>query len=173
MSFMKTFAAAAVLLTFALPAFAHDGLKITDAYARSSGPSAKSGAAFMVIENHTEADDRLIGASTTAAKVAELHTHKETGDGVMQMLRVDDGFLIPANGAHALARGGDHVMLLGLTAPMAQGDIITVTLTFEKAGEMIVEVPVDLNRDEMGGMQTGHGMKHGAGHGAMQAMPSN
>ncbi|MGO4913887.1 copper chaperone PCu(A)C [Pseudogemmobacter sp. W21_MBD1_M6] len=173
MSFMKTLAAAAVLLTFALPAFAHDGLKITDAYARSSGPSAKSGAAFMVIENHTEADDRLIGASTTAAKLVELHTHKETGDGVMQMLRVDEGFAIPAKGEHALARGGDHVMLMGLTAPMAQGDIITVTLTFEKAGEMIVEVPVDLQREDMPAMPMNHGTGHGTGHGAMQAMPSN
>ncbi|MEM8740030.1 MAG: copper chaperone PCu(A)C [Pseudomonadota bacterium] len=129
----------------ALPALAQD-LVISDAYARSSSPVAKSGAAFMVIENTGTTADRLIAAKTDAAVRAELHTHKDAGNGVMQMLAVEDGFEIPAGGKHRLARGGDHVMLMGLTAPMAQDDLISMTLVFENAGEIVLEIPVDLER---------------------------
>ena len=51
--------------------------------------------------------------------------------------------------AHALARGGDHVMFMGLNAPFEQGNMLNVTLVFEKAGEIEVQIPVDLERTEM------------------------
>lgn len=119
---------------------------IDDAYARAASPQARSGAAFMVIRNTGAADDRLIGASAGIARVVELHTHVEAADGVMQMREVEDGFAIPAGGAHTLARGGDHVMLMGLTAPMEDGATVPVTLIFEQAGEIAVDIPVDLKR---------------------------
>ncbi|MGL4310432.1 MAG: copper chaperone PCu(A)C [Paracoccaceae bacterium] len=158
--------AAATIL--AAPAFAQDAITITDAYARSSGAMAKTGAAFMVIENHQAEDDRLLSAASDVAERVELHTHKESVDGVMQMLEVPEGFPVPANGSHALSRGGDHVMFLGLTRKLEQGETVTVTLTFEKAGEITVDVPVDMEGGEGGAMQhEGHGqmdhgtMKHG------------
>ncbi|MDQ1847568.1 copper chaperone PCu(A)C [Gemmobacter fulvus] len=135
----------AATLFVACPVFA-DGIQIKDAYARSSGHMAKSGAAFMVIENQGSTDDRLIAASADFAKKVELHTHRESTDGVMQMVEVPEGFAVAAGQSHALARGGDHVMFMGLTRSLNQGDVLTVTLTFEKAGEMAIEVPVDLNR---------------------------
>ena len=76
----------------------------------------------------------------------ELHTHKQDANGVMQMMEVEEGFVVPANGMHALKRGGDHIMLMGLKRPLEQGEEITVTLTFEKAGEMEVQIPVDRER---------------------------
>ncbi|MGR3801880.1 copper chaperone PCu(A)C [Marinibacterium profundimaris] len=141
-SLMGTALAACLL---ALPALAQD-LTITDAYARASSPVAKSGAAFMVIHNSGDADDRLVAVRSDAAAKTELHTHMDMGEGVMQMREVEEGFAIPAGGMHALQRGGDHVMLMGLTEPMEQGDVITMTLVFETAGEMEVEIPVDLER---------------------------
>lgn len=128
----------------ALPAFAE--ITINDAYARASGMNAKAGAAFMVITNTGDSDDRLIAATSEAAMRVELHTHKDMGDGVMKMIEVEEGFAIPAGGEHALARGGDHVMFMGLTAPFEDGKMLSVTLEFEKAGTMTVEIPVDLNR---------------------------
>lgn len=128
----------------ALPAFAE--ITINDAYARASGMHAKAGAAFMVITNTGDSDDRLIAATSDAAMRVELHTHKDMGDGVMKMIEVEEGFAIPAGGEHALARGGDHVMFMGLTAPFEDGKMLSVTLEFEKAGTMTVEIPVDLNR---------------------------
>lgn len=158
---IKTIIAAAAV-AFALPAYADMGMMISDPYARVSSGMATSGAAFMVIENHTDTDDRLVSVASDVAERAELHTHVADANGVMQMLEVKEGFVIPAGGSHALARGGDHVMFLGLTRSLAHGDVVTVTLTFEKAGDLVVEVPVDLERKPMQGGMMGHGtMGHG------------
>jgi len=147
---LKTFLAAACALVIAAPV--HADIVILDSYARSSGPMAKAGAAFMVIENTGAEDDRLIAVASDKAKRVELHTHKEMGDGIMKMMEVEDGFAVPAGGMHHLARGGDHVMFMGLTSPMVQDETFTLTLTFEQAGDIVVSIPVDLDRKPMHGM---------------------
>ena len=135
--------ALAALALLALPAHAHDGIHVEDAYARAS---AQSGAVFMTIVNHGPDEDRLLSARTEAAGMAGLHTHAEDANGVMTMPDVPDGFAIPGQGTHALARGGDHVMLMGLTSPLKQGDTIRLVLTFEREGEVTLDVPVDNDR---------------------------
>ncbi|MDR0809326.1 MAG: copper chaperone PCu(A)C [Gemmobacter sp.] len=159
--FRKSLLVAAATL-FTLPAFAED-ITVTGAYARSTGRMAKTGGAFMVIENHGAEADRLLAAASDSAAKVELHGHKIDDNGVAQMIEVKEGFAVPAGGHHALARGGDHIMLMGLTRPLAQGDTVHMTLTFERAGIVTIDVPVDLERqdDEAGGMQdTGH--NHGS-----------
>lgn len=159
---MKSLAIAAALAALSLPAFADDmaagkgPIMIEDAYARASSPTARSGAAFFGIMNTAETDDRLIAASSDVAERVELHTHLEDANGVMRMIEVEDGIAVPAGGMHMLQRGGDHVMFMGLNQPFEQGETITVTLTFEEAGDITVEIPIDLER-----------MDHG-GHGAMK-----
>ena len=118
---------------------------IEDPYARSSSPAARVGAAFMVIRNTGNEDDRLIAASSDAAKRIELHTHVIT-DGVAKMMEVEGGFVVPAHGEVLLQRGGYHVMMMGLTAPFVQGEALTLDLVFEKAGEMQLVVPIDSER---------------------------
>lgn len=154
MSPTLTFRAALLgALTLATPALSD--ITISGAYARSSGPTAKSGAAFFVIHNDSAQDDRLIGAASGVAKRVELHTHIDAGNGVMQMRHDEDGFEVPAMGMHALKRGADHVMFMGLTMPMVQGAVFDVTLTFEHAGEITITVPVDLERTPEMAMQMG------------------
>ena len=161
MSFKSTLLAGVAALSFALPAFA-DGIMIHDPYARASAAMSQSGAAFMEIMNQTDTDDRLIDARSDVAERVELHTHQEDANGVMRMVEVEEGFAIPAGGSHALARGGDHVMFLGLNQPFEHGDEIEVTLVFEQAGEMIVTIPIDLERNPMRQQMQGHGqMNHG------------
>lgn len=153
---LKTLALSGAMALLTLPAFAGDAaISIKDAYARSG---AMSGAAFFTIMNTSDTDDRLIAASSDAAPRVELHTHIEDENGVMKMRRVEDGFAVPAGGMHALARGGDHVMFMGLEQPLPEGETISVTLTFEKAGDVVVEIPVDNDRKP----KAGHG-DHG-GH---------
>lgn len=158
-SFRPLLAAAAATFSLATAAFAHDGVHVNDAYARTNGGIGKTGAVFFVVENHQTEDDQLIGVASDIAEKVEFHTHKEGDGGVMQMLAVPEGFGIPAEGEHALARGGDHVMLMGLTRDLKDGDTFTVTLTFEHAGVVEVEVPVDNARkdDGMGMMHHKHG----------------
>ena len=156
----STLLAAAIALS-ALPALA-DGITISDPYARVSTMMSKSGAAFMVIANTGTEADRLISAASDVAEKVELHTHKQDANGVMQMLEVTEGFAIPAGESYALARGGDHVMFLGLTRDLTQGDVVKLALTFEKAGVIEVDVPVDLQRKNPAvGMGEGMGHTHG------------
>lgn len=171
---MRHFLLAALLAVLPLAAYAHDGVHIADPYARVSSPNATSGAIFMVIANHAAADDRLVGVASDVAQKVELHTHKMTAEGVMQMIHVEEGFVIPGKGEHALDRGGDHVMLLGLTRSLNPGDLVSLTLTFENAGEVTIEVPVNNDVPADGGAEgSGHdgagheGMDHGAADGAM------
>lgn len=158
MKFVNFVGVAAMAMGFGTAAWA-EGIVVEDAYARASTPTAKSGAAFMVLMNTSDQDDRLVAAKSDVAARVELHTHREIADGVMKMMEVEEGFAIPAGGSHMLARGGDHVMFMGLNEPFADGDTVAVTLVFEHAGEVAVEIPVDLNRKPT------HGGGHGAGHG--------
>lgn len=164
MSFKTTLFAAAAAVSFALPAFA-EGIMVQDPYARVSAKMSSSGAAFMIIENHSGQDDHLVGAASEVAEKVELHTHKEDSNGVMRMVHVEEGFDLPSHGKIEMVRGGHHVMFLGLKKPLNDGDVVHVTLQFEKAGNVEVDVPVDLQRKpEHGGMMMKHDhskMEHG------------
>lgn len=148
MSLKSKLLASLALATLATSAMAESAIQVDDAYARSSGKHAKAGAAFMMIVNSGEADDRLIGVTSEVADRVELHTHKVDENGVAKMLHVEDGFIIPAGDSHVLQRGGDHVMFMGIAKPFEQGATIPVTLIFEQAGEVQIEIPVDLERKD-------------------------
>lgn len=150
-------AALAATTLAATAALAQDGVNVIDPYARVSTEMSVSGAAFMVIENRASAEDRLIDARSDAAQRVELHTHQEDANGVMRMIHVEEGFVIPAGDELRLERGGKHVMLMGLVRPLAQGDTLQVTLVFEREGEVIVEIPVDNDRAvDHGTSMSGH-----------------
>lgn len=161
MSLKTTLFAAVAALTLAGAATA-EGAKIMvqDQYARVSTKMSSSGAAFMMIMNHGSEADQLIEARSDVAKRVELHTHMETGDGVMKMMHVEEGFAIPAEGSLMLQRGGDHVMFMGLNQELQHGDVVPVTLVFKNAGEIAIEIPVDLERKANHAGHGGHG-NHG------------
>ncbi|MEE4120626.1 MAG: copper chaperone PCu(A)C [Paracoccaceae bacterium] len=146
MTLRASFAAVAAVLALA-PAALAEGLEVRDAYARASSPAAMSGAAFMEIVNTGGTDDRLVSAASDIAARVELHTHVMEGD-VMRMVHVEEGFELPAGETVVLERGGRHVMFMGLAGPMEHGETVAVTLTFEQAGDMVVEIPVDLERQD-------------------------
>lgn len=141
---------AIALALFAPAAFA-ESVVVEDAYARVARPGAPTGAIFMILRNTGDTPAKLIGAATMAAKRVELHTHIEK-DGIMMMRPIEDGITIDAQGTHTLERGGDHVMLMGLTQSLKDGMIIELTLTFEALDDITTTVPVDNVRG-----QAGHG----------------
>jgi len=100
----------------------------------------KVGGAFMVLRNSGKADDKLVKAASPVAEHVELHEHVME-DGAMRMRPVD-GVPVPAGGSTALQPGGYHVMLIGLKQPLKEGERFPLTLTFEKAGTVTIEVPV-------------------------------
>jgi copper(I)-binding protein len=163
-------AAFLALLLSAAPALAQ-GIVIDEPYAITAVPGAPTGGAYMLIHNHGSAPDRLLGARSPVAAHVMLHTHDEA-DGVMRMRPVEDGLEVPAHGELLLGRGGNHVMFMGITDPFEDGETIPLTLVFEQAGEIEVEVPVDLSRateDPAGthgaaGAHDHHGVEGHEGH---------
>ena len=159
---MKTLTLAALVVALPVAAVAHDGLTVRDGYARSANP--KTAAAFMVIENHKTVDCQFGGVNSDIADKVELHSHQEV-DGIMKMGRIEGGILIPAEGEHALQRGGDHIMFMGVKAPLENGQEITVSLDFGDCGVDQVTIPVDNDRaPDAAPPAMDHGTGHGEGH---------
>ena len=152
--FMGCVCAAAVL--FQSSALAH-GVKAGDLiidhpYATPSRPGLTTGAVyFRAIKNNGTEPDRLLSARTPAAATVELHRMEMDGD-VMRMLAVP-AVELPAKTEVRLRHGsanGHHLMLLGLKAPLKDGDRFPVTLTFQRAGEREVMVWVQTPRSATG-----------------------
>lgn len=166
---MKTFTKAVFAAAFAIlsitnaPALAMEPVTVGDltvepGWARASAtPVARAGAAFFVIHNKG-GNDTLVGADSGVAGKTEVHTHKHE-NGVMKMMPAGD-VAVPAGGMVAMKPGGLHVMLMGLNAPLKEGEHFEVTLKFAKAGE--VTVPVTIMGIAAKGPGNGHGhMQHG------------
>ncbi len=99
-----------------------------------------SGAAFLTLRNTGTTADRLLGASTPAAGKVELHSMVRDGD-VMRM-REQPAIDLPPGQQVVLRPGGLHIMLLGLAQPLDRGATLPLTLRFERAGEVTVQLAV-------------------------------
>ena len=98
--------------------------------------------------------DRLVSVSTTLAN-AEVHEMKTKG-GIMQMGALTGGLPLPAGEAVSLAPGGNHIMLTGVKTPLAAGDTVALTLTFEKAAPLGVQASVGQPTPTQASAHTGH-----------------
>lgn len=102
--------------------------------------NGSTSAAYMTLVNNATAPDALVSAATDVAEVVELHT-VQMDDGVMRMRPVQQ-IDVPAGGSVALEPGGFHVMLIGLTQDLNEGDQVTLTLNFQNAGPVEVSAEV-------------------------------
>lgn len=130
-------------------------ITIHQPWARASLGNAPNSAAYMTLETTGAAPDRLVSGSTPAAAKVELHTHMMEG-GVAKMRPVDAIEVVPGEPT-VLEPGGLHLMLSGLTQKLEAGTTMPLTLVFEHAGEVTLDVPVK-------------GMAAGAGHGSDRSM---
>ncbi len=134
---------ATLATAIAAPAAAHDytlgALKIGHPWARAT--VAPTGGAFLSVENTGSAPDRLLRAAADIAGKVELHTHIREGD-VMRM-RAVEAIDLPAGQTVKLQPGGYHIMLFELKRPLKEGERFPLTLEFEKAGRLEVEIAVD------------------------------
>ena len=147
--------AVAALSLCAVAAMAQSNtIKIENPWTRATAPGAAVGGGFATIRNNGKSADRLVGASSPVAAGTELHEMAMVGD-VMKMREVK-GVAVPAGGVLELKPGGYHLMFINLKAPLKQGDKVPVTLKFEKAGEVKVELAVASLGASAAGAQ-GHG----------------
>ncbi len=147
--------------TMAGEAMADDGiysvgdLVVQFPWSRASAGGAGAGGAFMMIRNDGHHGDRLIGADSDIAARVQVHM-TVMQDGVMRMRHAEDGVEVPAGGVAELKPGGFHVMLMGLKQPLEEGGTFPVTLVFERAGEITVDVQIR----EAGAMNAGMHHNH-------------
>jgi periplasmic copper chaperone A len=132
--------AAGLLVSAGVFAGAADNVVVQDPYVRLAPPNAPATGAFMVIKNNGDKDIKVLKADNPASKVTELHTHLNEG-GVMKMRPVA-AIDIKAKGEAALKPGGLHVMMIDLKAPMKEGDVVPITLTFDDGSSKKVEAKV-------------------------------
>ena len=105
-------------------------VEVEDALCRPTPTGRDMTACYMTVT--AKAADRLMSIAAPDAATAQLHEMK-TVNGMMSMSEISGGLPLPAGQAVALASGGNHVMLMGLSRPLAEGDTVSLTLGFEKA----------------------------------------
>ena len=139
----------ASLAPSALPfgsATAHDfragDLQIGHPWTRAVAASAPTAAGYMTIRNAGAAADRLIGSEAPQASKVEMHEMSLT-DGIMRMRPIPGGIAIPPGQEVRLAPGGQHLMLIGPQGGFTQGARVLLTLVFERAGRVDVELAVE------------------------------
>ena len=113
---------------------------VKEAWARP-GNAGGNGAVYFVIANPTGTEDVLHSASGEIAAAIELHLSVESHEGGMSM-KPQDAVPAPAHQTVKFEPGGLHLMLIGLAQDLKPGDTFSLTLNFEKAGAMPVEVEV-------------------------------
>lgn len=141
----------AAVLSLSLPAlvWAHDaksheataqhGITVTGAWARPTIAKMRISAAYFQAAT-TGGEDKLIAAKTPNADKAELHQHIME-NGIAKMRPVDSVAIAPGTPV-VFQPGGYHVMIMGLKGALNEGDSFPLTLTFEKAGDVTVNVMV-------------------------------
>ncbi|MHA1524433.1 MAG: copper chaperone PCu(A)C [Alphaproteobacteria bacterium] len=132
---------------------AHQAIAVQDIWARATATLAKVGGAYMTIRNSGNNADKLIGVASPVCAHAGLHQSLMEND-IMKM-RAVDAIEIPAGGMVMLKPGGYHIMLMGLTKPLKQGETFPITLTFEKFGDVNFVVKI-MKPGAMGVMKMKH-----------------
>ena len=145
MNAFRPLAAVALALLWSSGAGAHEyklgTLEIGHPWARATPPTAPAGGGYLTVTNKGTTEDRLISVKSPAAGAVQVHEMKMEGN-VMRMREVEGGLAIPPGATVALAPGGLHLMMMGLKEPLKQGERVPVTLVFEKAGSIDVELAV-------------------------------
>ncbi len=132
-------------------------LEVKDVWGRNSPMAAPNGAFYMTIVNNTGEDEQLLSAAADVCSVVELHEMYTMDNGAMGMRPVEGGIInIPAGETVQLKVGGLHVMCIDKMRALETGEQVPLTLTFAKAGEMVVNAEIrEEAMDSSGSMEMG------------------
>jgi periplasmic copper chaperone A len=127
-------------MVMAEPVIAGD-LTIEGYWVRAMLPGQPVAGGFLKLINKGAVDEMLVSVSSPKAARMELHEMAMKGD-VMEMRALESGIAIPAGATVELAPGGLHLMFFDVAETFKDGDMVPVTLTFEKAGKVELMLPV-------------------------------
>lgn len=118
-------------------------LTVRDPWARTSPPGSDTSAFYLEVDNPLEVADRLVAADSPRCSRTELHVSEMT-DGTMSMHpATPEQLTVPSGATLLLEPGGLHVMCMGVTDPLTAGEEVALTLSFEIAGDLDVDVSVE------------------------------
>ena len=144
MNLVKTGVALLAGLVLAGSAHGHShkfkSLEIVHPWCFETTDTAKPVAVFMTIRNAGGRPDRLLRASTSLAAKAELRDGGAAPEAVGQVV---GSVAVGRRGEVDLKRGGPHILLSGLKKQLGAYDAFVMTLVFERAGKVDVEVQVE------------------------------
>ena len=112
---------------------------VSAAWARATPPGMAVAAVYLTLVGGPRAD-RLVGAATPRAAMAQIHV-VSAAEGMARM-RPTEGVDVPAHKSVALAPQGTHIMLMDLPRPLVAGERLPLTLQFEHAGKISISVEV-------------------------------
>jgi copper(I)-binding protein len=119
---------------------AADTVTVSDAWVKSADEGMS--AAFGELANTGSTDVTVVSVDSDASTMLELHETTMNDSGEMVMREIDGGFVIPAGDTVMLEPGGNHIMLMDLTAPLTAGAEATFTLTFSDDSTLEFTAPV-------------------------------
>jgi copper(I)-binding protein len=126
-------------------------LVIDRPWTRATPRSAAVAGGYVKITNTGSSPDKLTGGSADVSRKFEIH-EMSMDAGVMKMRELKDGLEIPPGATVELKPGSYHIMMMNLSRPLAKGEKVKGSLTFEKAGKVDVEFTVEA----LGGMPASH-----------------
>ncbi|HEX6057212.1 MAG TPA: copper chaperone PCu(A)C [Intrasporangium sp.] len=107
---------------------------------------AKAGAGmtavFGTVVNGTARDVTIVGGTSPSAGAVQVHTMAKQPDGSMKMTQLKAGLTVPAGGSAELAPGADHIMLVELRAPLANGEDVSLAIATADGSTLDWTVPV-------------------------------
>ena len=116
-------------------------LAVANVFARPSPETGGTGGVYLTVLNGLDQPLQLSSIDGAIAQAVELH-ETVNEQGVMRMVPHPEGFAVPALSSLELKPGGKHIMLIGLAAPLVAGDSFTLTLNFDGANPLTIDVPV-------------------------------
>jgi copper(I)-binding protein len=119
---------------------AADTVTVSDAWVKSADEGMS--AAFGELANTGSTDVTVVSVDSEASTRLELHETTMNDSGETVMREIDGGFVVPAGETLMLEPGGNHIMLMDLTAPLTAGDEATFTLTFSDDSTLEFTAPV-------------------------------
>lgn len=132
------------------PATEDGEVTVENAWLREQADPAGMSAAYFSVCNGTMATVELTGAAVSVSGAAELHETTRDENGVVSMAPLGRVALKP--GERVLFEpGGKHVMLMGLTQPIASGDVASLTLQFDAPTTITVDAVVKSNVEAASG----------------------
>lgn len=117
-------------------------IEVSNPWSRATPKGAIIGAGYMTIRNTGTEPDRLIGGTTDVSAGVQLHEMTMEGD-VSKMREMKSGMEIKPGQTVELRPGSSHVMFVNLKHQLRKGESVKGTLTFEHAGTVNVEYPVE------------------------------